>query len=189
MNRVKIKKVFIAVLLLVAALEEVKAHPVNELLEGAYVTLTPDAINLELDLTPGEQVSAKLLSQLDPNQDGRVSELEAHNFAQQVIKATILKWDGQPKTWTLERVIVPPYSNLTLGGDTVKIYAKSKLSVPNGVTSGAHTLLFNNLYQLGPSRYMVNIFLQPLSGVSFGVDRQIHSDDQRTLTVYCRILR
>ena len=49
------------------------AHPLNEIVQGAYLTLSPGEVHLELDITPGTQVAGTLLWALDTNADQRAS--------------------------------------------------------------------------------------------------------------------
>ena len=44
--------------LLLALLGAAEAHPVDEVVQGAYLTLTPAGVELELDITPGSAVAA-----------------------------------------------------------------------------------------------------------------------------------
>ena len=158
------------------------AHPVNELLQAAYLTLTPGAIQLELDLTPGSQVAGKLLSTLDVNADRQISVSEARSFAKQVLAQSSLKVGGVAVPWTLNQVVTPPYQNLLGGNDVIKIYAVARR--PD--TAGAGTFSYLNRYEPVKSRWMANIFLLPGSGWQYQVSGQQHSSDGRGLTVTYR---
>ena len=60
------------------------AHPLDEVVQGAYLTLTPGEVRLQLDLTPGVAVVDGLLHALDPNSDRDISEAEARAYAERV---------------------------------------------------------------------------------------------------------
>ena len=68
----------------------VPAHPVDEVVQGAYLTLAPDAVRLELDITPGPLVSNALLRTLDTDADRRISDVEARAYGQRVLDRSTL---------------------------------------------------------------------------------------------------
>jgi hypothetical protein len=45
------------------------AHPLDEIVQGAYLTLVPGEVRLELDITPGTEVAGALLRALDTHAD------------------------------------------------------------------------------------------------------------------------
>ena len=51
-----------------------QAHPVDEVVQGAYLTLAPGVVKLELDLTLGTQVAGVVLGTLDVNADQTVTD-------------------------------------------------------------------------------------------------------------------
>ncbi|MFC4640361.1 hypothetical protein [Deinococcus hohokamensis] len=92
-----------------------QAHPVDEVVQGAYLTLLPGKVQLELDVTPGDKVAATVLKALDANADGRVTVAEARVYAGRVLGQSTLKLNGVTVRWTLDRVTVPSYQVLKLG--------------------------------------------------------------------------
>ncbi len=155
-----------------------QAHPVDEVVQGAYLTLTPGRINLELDITPGSKVARPLVTALDRNADGQVTPTEARAYAAQVLNQSTLTLNTAAVKWTLDRVTVPPLDTLR-NGDTLKIYA----TAPRSDTTGAQSLTYVNRYQPAKSQWIANIFLQPAGGWQYTVTGQTHSNDGRTLTV------
>jgi hypothetical protein len=155
------------------------AHPIDEVVQGAYLTLAPGEVRLELDLTPGAEVSPTVLAALDANGDRAISKAEARRFAQRVLDQTTLTLDGKAAPWRIAKVDAPPYQNLLQATDTLKIYAIARR--PD--RAGAHTLYFDNRYQPAKSQCIANIFLQPGRGWRFFVAGQQRSNDGRRLTV------
>jgi len=155
------------------------AHPVDEVVQGAYLTLMPGKVGLELDLTPGQKVAGTMLKALDSNADGKVTDAEARAYAVQVLSRSTLKVGAATLNWTLDEVTVPPLAILRIGGDTLKIYATAKR--PEVV--GEQTLSYQNRYQPAKSQWNANIFLQPGAGWQYGVTGQTRSNDGRQLTV------
>lgn len=156
-----------------------QAHPLDEVVQGAYLSLSPGKVLLELDLSPGPLVAGKVLTALDANGDQRVTPAEARAYAVRVLAQSTLTVNGAPARWTLDEVTVPPYQNLKAAGDTIKIYA----TAPRTDRAGAHTLTYVNRYQPAKTQAIANIFLLPGAGWTYGVTGQQHSGDGRQLTV------
>jgi hypothetical protein len=165
--------------LLILAAGPALAHPYDEVVQGAYLTLAPGQVRLELDLTPGPAVAGALLKALDPDNDQRVTAPEARAYAQQVLNQSSLVLDGAPARWRVERVETPDYASLKLQSDTLKIYAVADR--PD--RPGPHTLGYDNRYQPAKSQCIANVFLQPGGGWRYAVTGQKHSPDGRSLTV------
>jgi hypothetical protein len=164
---------------LLALLCIAEAHPVDEVVQGAYLTLAPGEVRLELDLTPGSKVAGTVLESLDTNTDQRITDVEARAYAGRVLAQSTLTLDGAAAPWTLDKVSVPPYQNLQTGNDILKIYAVAKR--PD--RTGPQTLSYQNRYQPAKSQCIANVFLQPAAGWQYQVTGQQRSDDGRQLTV------
>lgn len=155
------------------------AHPMDEVVQSAYLTLMPSAVFLELELTPGPEVASALLGSLDPNADRRITNEEAHAYAQRVLQDSKLTIDGAAVEWALQEVVVPFYENIELASDIVRIYAISN----RFDRAGSHTLGYNNQYRPAKSQCIANIFMQHGLGWRHHVTRQSRSDDGRRITV------
>jgi hypothetical protein len=155
------------------------AHPVDEVVQGAYLTLAPGEARLELDLTPGPLVSMTLITALDADGDKRITAGEARAYGAMVLGQSGLTLDGKAAAWRLDHVVVPAYEALAGETDTVKVYAVTA----RPETTGRHVLAYVNRYSPAKTRANANIFLQPGAGWRYQVDGQTHSDDGRGLTV------
>jgi hypothetical protein len=155
------------------------AHPVDEVVQGAYLTLSPGQVKLELDLTPGEKVAGTLLKSLDTNGDGKASDTESRSFARRVLAQSTLKLGDVAVPWTLGRVEVPPLALLKVGGSILKIYA----TAPRPDSAGPQTLSYLNRFQPVKSQWAANIFLQPGGGWQYLVNAQTHGSGGQQLTV------
>lgn len=163
----------------------VEAHPLDEVMQGAYLTLAPGEVRLELDLTPGTKVAGALLKALDANADRTVTDTEAQGYARRVLTQSTLTLDGVAVSWTLDGVYVPPYQALEVGSGTISIHAVAER--PD--SSGAHTLGYQNSYQPAASRPTANGFLKPCDVWPYRVDGQQRSDSGRQLTVAYAVAR
>lgn len=165
--------------LLLALLGAASAHPVDEVVQGAYLTLTPAGVELELDITPGSAVAASVTGSLDADHNGRVTTAEARAYATRVLAAQTLTLDGTRARWTLRDVQVPPLANLKLGSDTLKILAFA----PRVQRAGPHTLTYTNAYRPAKTQRVANIFLKPGGPLTDRVTGQTRSADLTRLTV------
>lgn len=155
------------------------AHPYDEVVVAAYLTLAPGEVRLELELLPGQEVAGVLLAELDPDADGAVTGEEARAFADGVLERSALLLDGEPAAWRLGDVVVPPPEVLLLGGDVVVIDAVAA----RPEASGTHTLGYESRYEPAQSLWMANVFLLPGPAWAYRVTGQERSGDGRRLTV------
>lgn len=155
------------------------AHPVDEVVQGAYLTLAPGEMRLELDLTPGTEVADAVLRTIDANGDKRLSEAETRAFGERVLQQSTLTLNGKAAAWRLDRVSAPAYEDLQLAAATLKIYAVAKR--PD--RAGPQTFSYENRYQPAKSQWIANVFLLPGGGWGYKVVGQQHTSDGRGLTV------
>jgi hypothetical protein len=132
------------------------AHPTDECLQAAYLKLGPNSLELELDLTPGEQVAPQMLKLIDQNKNGLLDQPEVQRYAESVLEDLSLNVDDQPQTFTLEPVVPPPTDTFLAGGGTIKVNAHANPTDD----PGSHTLGFRNTHAPVKSGYLANIFVQ-----------------------------
>ena len=155
------------------------AHPQDEVVQGAYLTLAPGEVRVELDITPGPQVAEALLRALDAHADQYITDAEARDYAESVLRQSTLMLDEMALSWRLEKVRVPPYGTLALAADTIRIYAVARR--PD--RAGTHRLSYENRYAPAKSQVTANVFLQPGPDWRYEVTGQQRGDDGRHLAV------
>ena len=155
------------------------AHPVDEVIQGAYLTIAPGEVRLELDLTPGAEVAPIVLPLLDPNGDGAVSEAEAQAYAEGVLADSTLLLDGEPTTLALVAVEVPEASLMMEGAGVIRIEATAaRLD-----REGARVLAYETHHEPAKSLWMANVFLRPGDGWTYAVTGQERGARGQALTV------
>ena len=174
---IRVRTLACAVLALVSGAAQ--AHPLDEIVQGAYLTLIPGEIFLELELAPGPEISASVLRSLDANADRQITVEEARAYAERVLKKSTILIDDVAVQWRLQDIVVPLYQNIELAGDVVRIYAIASRPEDHG----GHTLTYDNRYQPAKSQCTANIFLQKGLGWRHQITGQQRSDDGRRLTV------
>ncbi len=165
-----------AVLLFAPALAH--AHPIDEVVQGAYLTLAPGQVQLELDIVAGTMVVGMVMKALDPNGDRVISPAEARAFGTVVLGQSSLAVDGRPAAWKFDRVEAPTYAQIA-AGDIIKVYATA--ARPD--RPGARTLAYDNRYRPAPSRVTANVFLRAAGGWRYEVTGQDRSPDGGRLSV------
>ena len=156
-----------------------EAHPVDEVVQAAYLTLAPGAVRLELDITPGSNVAGALLHVLDANADRTIAAAEARGYARRVLRQSTLTLDGVAVSWTLNEVNVPSYQSFETGSGTISIHAVAER--PD--SPGPHVLSYRNDHHPAASLPMANVFLLPGEGWQYRVVSQQRTDDGREITV------
>ena len=156
------------------------AHPVDEVVQGAYLFLAPGEVRLQLELAPGAQVAGQVVGALDPNADGEVTDGEARAFAEGVLEQSTLTLDGTVAAWSLKSIDVPDLEMIRTG-NTVLTIAATAIRPEEAVRR--HELTYENRYEPTETLWMANIFVQPASDWRYVVTSQERSWDGSRLTV------
>jgi hypothetical protein len=155
------------------------AHPIDLIVQTAYVTLTPTDVHLRLEITPGVDVVALLLGPMDANGDGAMTDAESRLFAKIAVDQSVLLIDGVAADWTVTSVDLSSYDLLATGNGVISILA----SAPRPETPGNGLLIYQNLLLPAFSQTTANIFLATTDQVAFQVTAQARSDDGSLLIV------
>jgi hypothetical protein len=155
------------------------AHPVDEVMQGAYLTLAPGRVELLLEMTPGADVADAVLGALDADGNRIVTLGEARTFARQVLDKSALTLDGVEVPWVMLSVTVPSYDVLAQSDDLLRIEA----SAVRADKMGAHVLSCNNAYVPATILRFANIFLRSDGNWTYAVTGQDSSEDGSALTV------
>jgi hypothetical protein len=156
----------------------VSTHQRDEYLQAARIALQPDAIDIELDLTPGIAVADAFIAMVDGNRDGVLSADEQQRYANQVLSALVIALDTRPITAQLMSSTFPDPGAVRRGEGSVRLRARAALP---RVSTGAHQLLFRNLHLPGVSAYLANALAPESARVAVTGQRRI--SDQSELTI------
>ena len=129
------------------------SHQLDEYLQAARIAMTPNGLVLEMSLTPGVAVAAKVFALIDRDGDGRASSAEIDNYARQVLKDVVLSVDGQPVQMTVARAESAPFDEIRAGMGTIRLEALAKI---RAMSAGRHQIRLMNTHQPGFSAYLVN---------------------------------
>lgn len=153
------------------------AHRLDEYLQATRLGIEADRIVLEIDLTAGANMAARIFALIDADRDGRVDDAEADVYARRVLEAVDLTIDGRRLTVTLTSRAVPTFDEMALGSGTIRLRAAANPSYG----SGSHRLAYRNSYAPDGSAYLVNALLPTDSRVQLAAPRR--DAVQRELTL------
>ncbi len=136
------------------------AHPRDELGQASYLGITRSAVTVELNLAPGEQLTAAFAALMAKD-----------SYPQQVLSQLSLALDGRPLAL---RLVGGPVATPE---QSTKLYFEAPLP---SLSSGTHTLRYENRYQPFKSGYIATT-LAGTEGIVIG--KQLHDPLQQTLTV------
>jgi hydrogenase/urease accessory protein HupE len=164
------KVVFVFLFLLLSA--TVFAHRLNEYLQATTISLSRDKVFLELRLTPGTDVAARIVKAIDLNGDHQFSEGEKRAYLNQLKRDVSLAMDGYPASLKLVSSTFSDVEDLKKGiGDLIVDYEVDT------ITPGfAHQLIFKNHHYSSVAVYMVNTLLP--ADTTIQVNSQTRSNDQ-----------
>jgi nickel/cobalt transporter (NicO) family protein len=147
------------ILLLVAALptREASAHPIDEYVQNTYIDLAPDSTMLQIDLTPGVLVAPEVMTLIDADGDGEISEAEGEAYAKDAVLPDLsLAVDGEPQHLTLVDSSFPTPLDMGGGMGTIRLWVAPE--TPPG-SPGDHSLSYRNDHEpIDNSKYLVNAF-------------------------------
>jgi hypothetical protein len=130
-----------------------EAHRLDEYLQATRVAIDVDRVTLEIDLTAGTSVAAKVFGWIDTDGDGHLSSSERTAYAQQVIESVSLAADGRPLRLNLIDSDFPELGEMADGTGTIRLRANAKLTA---AASGRHMLTYLNSHHSEASVYLAN---------------------------------
>jgi hypothetical protein len=147
------KKLLAAGALIVASLATpASAHRVDEYLQATLISLEKDQVEVFLRLTPGIAVSSAVLSSIDTDSDGVISETERRAYADRVLADLSVMVDGNRLTPRLVSVDFPEVEEMKEGLGEIRIAFIVELH------RSAHNrrLVLENHHQNQIAAYLVN---------------------------------
>ena len=157
------------------------AHPLDVYLMGSYVTVTPTQVEVEVDATPGVLLAPDVLTQIDTNGDGTLSDAESRAYLQTIVDALHLSVDGTPLTLSITKIEMPSYLNIQAGYGLIRIYTSADLPASATAAGATASLSYVNGYTPTGAMYQVNTFTS--GDTPIGLGAQQRSDDQASLDV------
>ena len=132
---------------------DAEAHRLDEYLQAARLSLIPDRVVLELDLTPGVAIAPEIIGLIDRDADQVISPQEAREYGQQALSEITLTLDGRRLSVILDRIEIPPAVDLRAGLGTIALRADAAVE---RLPAGRRDLRFRNDHHPGSAVYLIN---------------------------------
>jgi hypothetical protein len=150
------------------------AHVLDEYLQATLVEIAPDAIHLQINLTPGVQVAEPIVALMDPDQDGVISPSEAAHYAN-LFKRDLQAWlDDRKVELTLVSSRFATPAELRTGWGMVEL--EFSIAATGTLAAGEHRLVLENRHQPQVSVYLFNAEWPTSTWVS--ITRQTRNENQ-----------
>lgn len=140
--------------------------------------IEPDVIQVDLDLTPGIDVAAALIDEIDADRTGEISDEDARAYAVVVLESLRLDLDGRPLRLELDSFQSPRVEAVRNGEGAIRLRWIARLPE---LTDGAHALSFRNGHRPDISVYLANA-LVPVSA-RVAITGQLRDVAQREIRV------
>ena len=147
------------------------AHRLDEYLQATLIGVTPDAVEVEIRLTPGVAMLPVWMAVVDQDRDGRVSAEEERAYVRRVAREVELRVDGVPAPLSLIESSFPALEAMREGLGTIAIKLRA--------ARRGHELRFENRHLPQVSAYLVNCLAAPSDGLV--VRKQVRDEAQRSI--------
>ena len=154
------------------------AHRMDEYLQAALVGIGPDAVSLDLALTPGSGVAEGIVRLMDADGDGKLSEGEGREYAVGMARDLVVELDGR-RLLSPEPVFqFAELESMREGTATSRLVWTFNFSP---MKPGEHRLALRIRHLSGASVYLANALKPDSSEVA--ILGQARSTNQSELTV------
>ena len=141
------------------------AHRLDEYLQAARVSLERTQVMVEVDLTPGSSVAYGIIALIDRDGDSRISPLEAHSYAQDVLDDLVVELDGRPVALMLAHVEVSTTGEMRHGMGTIQLRAVGDVEQA-AIWRRQRQLHFQNNHHSASSVNLVNALVPSDPGIT-----------------------
>ncbi len=138
------------------------AHRLDEYLQASRLSLLPDGVGVEIDLTPGSSVAASVAALIDTDADRHMTPVEVEGYARRVLADLALEVNGEAVSLRLTSVESPSVDEMMAGLGTIRITAVGDRP---GLGHGRVGLHYRNNHQGPSSVYLVNALVPRDGGV------------------------
>ena len=151
----------LAVLLGLLGVTTTIAHRLNEYLQATTLALEPGHLTLQLRLIPGVAVASKLLTSIDTDGDGIITNVEKQHYEARVRHDLLLTLNGKPLTLQLVTSSFPLVGEISQGMGGILLTFKGELPTDRS----GYRLRIKNQHQPMHSVYLVNCLLPENSAI------------------------
>ena len=129
------------------------AHRLDEYLQATLVTIEPNEVRLQINLTPGVAVADHVLARIDRDHDGVISTNEAVAYAESMRRDLTVELDQRKVALHLTASNFPAPAELRTGWAIIQLEFSAAVGP---LPAGAHRLTLKNRHLPALSVYLVN---------------------------------
>ncbi|HKD04684.1 MAG TPA: hypothetical protein VKB79_02180 [Bryobacteraceae bacterium] len=166
-----------AAAVMILASGPLRAHRLDEYLQGTLISIEKNRVQAQIALTPGVAVYPILLAVIDADHDGVISESEKRAYAGRVLHDLSLSIDGRSLTPRLLSAQFPAIEDIKEGRGEIRIEFESDL--PGGGPS--RKLLLQNRHQSRIAAYQVNCLVPRDSDIKVVAQRRNYTQSSYEL--------
>jgi len=145
------------------------SHQLDEYLQATRIAAAAHRVTVEMSLTPGVAVVARVFALIDRDGDGRASSAEIGRYARRVLRDVVVSVDGQPVQMTITRAECPPWEEIRAGAGTIRVEAAATV---RAMSAGRHQIRLVNAHEPGISAYLVNALVPSDAGITIAAQRR-----------------
>jgi hypothetical protein len=134
---------------------KVSAHRLDEYLQATRISLEPDRVRVEINLTPGAEVADSIFDMIDLDRNGDVSAAEEAAYAQHFIDGLSLHVDDRAFPLTVGEYRFPSLAEMRRGEGIIRLHAMAATRAE----SRRHQLRFANSHRPDIGVYLVNALI------------------------------
>jgi len=142
----------VTVVLLASVVSPAFAHRTDEYLQATTIAVEKNRVAVELRLAPGVAVLRTVLTEIDTNGDGAITDAEQRTYAERVARDLSLSVDGVPVPLRVVSASAAPIADLREGLGEMHLAFAADLPPRDN----ARTLHFENRHLPRISAYLVN---------------------------------
>ena len=165
------KRLAAGVILAICLARTAGAHRTDEYLQATLLEVTQHGVDVQIDLTPGVAVLPVLMTVIDQNDDGLISEKEQRAYADRVVSDLELFIDGKKTPLTLTERRFPSVEQMRVGLGVIRLKMQAMRV--------GHELRFENRHLPQVSVYLVNCLAA--RGDELTIGRQERDTAQRSI--------
>jgi ABC-type nickel/cobalt efflux system permease component RcnA len=148
---------FVVLGLVIARPFEASAHPLDQLTQHLFVELRPTEVDLTVAVGGGLLANELVLSQLDPDGDGTVTDLERANWLRLWTETLTITLDRTPAVVDAAQIAlsIPPLEDFHLG--LTPMLLSFTVPLPGSGPEAQHLLSIRNDYLINRTTYRINV--------------------------------
>jgi hypothetical protein len=154
------------------------AHRRDEFLQAARISIDPDRVHIEVDLTAGISVADAVIRDLDRDNSGSISGIEARAYATAALREMRLELDQKALQMELVHVAVPDIDDIRKGEGAIRLELAAGVSA---LRAGSHQAFFLNTHRPEIGVYLANALVPVSPHVSIAAQRR--DVTQREITI------